>query len=99
MMDHVGKGFRNYMNRPGNSEKFEQMVQSILADSDVQLFLSKHEDQLSQAMVTNSYSKLHEFVQEKRKLARGEEGQNPGYIPELAINAGYIDVVYKPSPD
>lgn len=99
MMDHVGKGFRNYMNRPGNSEKFEQMIQSILADSDVQLFLSKHEDQLSQAMVTNSYSKLHEFVQEKRKLARGEDGQNPGYIPELAINAGYIDVVYKPSPD
>ncbi|AZP05030.1 primosomal protein DnaI [Jeotgalibaca ciconiae] len=98
-MDHIGKGFRNYMSRPGNSEKFEKMVQSILADSDVQTFLSNHQEQISQEIISNSYSKLHEFVQEKQKLAKGEEGQNPGYIPELALNAGYIDVVYMPSPE
>lgn len=84
------------MNQPNISKQYEEMVRSVLADPQVRQFLEANSEHISQEMVANSYSKLHEFVQEKRKLARGESGQNPGYQPELAINAGYIDVVYVP---
>ncbi|MGP6138928.1 MULTISPECIES: primosomal protein DnaI [unclassified Jeotgalibaca] len=95
-MDHIGKGFRNFMNQPNVSKQYEEMVRSVLADPEVRHFLEANEEIISQEMISNSYSKLYEFVQEKRKIARGESGQNPGYQPELAINARYIDVVYVP---
>lgn len=95
-MDHIGRGFRKFMNQPNVSEQYENMVRSVLADPEVQHFLETNKETITQEMISNSYSKLHEFVQEKRKLSRGETGQNPGYQPELAINAGYIDVVYVP---
>lgn len=95
-MDHIGKGFRKFMNQPNISKQYEEMVRSVLADPEVRHFLEANKESVSQEMIANSYSKLYEFVQEKRKLARGESGQNPGFQPELAINAGYIDVVYIP---
>lgn len=95
-MDHVGKGFQNFMNQPNISEQYEEMVRSVVADPDVQQFFNEHQERVSKEMISNSYSKLHEYVQEKEKHQRGEEGQNPGYQPQLAINAGYIDVVYVP---
>ncbi len=98
-MDHVGKGFRSYMSKPGISKQYDEMVRTVLSDADVQSFLDEHAEVISQATINNSYSKLYEFVQQKNKIARGEEGQNPGYQPELALNAGYIDVVYVPSSD
>lgn len=98
-MDHISRGFNRYMKQPDIRKQYEEMVQSVLNDPDVQLFLKKEEDQISQEMIQNSYSKLYEFVQEKNKLARGEQGQNPGYEPKLALNSGYIDVVYLPTPE
>lgn len=98
-MDQVGKGFQKYLKQPRIHEQYQEMVRSVLADSDVQQFIKEHEEQLSQEMIENSYSKIYEFVQEKGKLTRGEEGQNPGYEPKLALNAGYIDVVYVPTPE
>lgn len=95
-MDHIGKGFRNFMNKPNVSKQYEEMVRSVLADPDVTRFLEENEEHISQEIISNSYSKLHEFVQEKNKIARGESGQNPGYQPELALNSRYIDVVYVP---
>jgi len=95
-MDHIGRGFRKFMNQPNVSEQYENMIRSVLADPEVHTFLETNKETITQEMISNSYSKLHEFVQEKRKLTRGEMGQNPGYQPELALNAGYIDVVYVP---
>ncbi|QIK51125.1 primosomal protein DnaI [Jeotgalibaca porci] len=95
-MDHIGRGFRKFMNQPNVSEQYENMIRSVLADPEVHTFLETNKKTITQEMISNSYSKLHEFVQEKRKLTRGEMGQNPGYQPELALNAGYIDVVYVP---
>lgn len=99
MMDHVAKGFRKYMNDPKISKQYREMIHAILSDSNVRSFLEEHQDQLSNEIVVNSYSKLYEFILEKKKRAEGKEGQNPGYEPHLALNAGYIDVVYTPTAE
>ena len=72
-MDHVGRGFRSYMNKPGISEQYKEMVQTVLSDADVKSFLDKQADVITQQTIDNSYSKLYEFVQQKNKIPQGEE--------------------------
>lgn len=97
MMEPVGKGFQKFFLNPKMKERYHDLIASVLADPDVQAFLAENEDQLSDEIIHNSYSKLYEYAQEKEKMAAGEAGKNPGYEPELAMNAGYIDVVYRPT--
>lgn len=99
MMEPIGRGLRKFFLNPQMKERYHSMIASVMADPDVQAFLEQHHEELSDEIVHNSYSKLYEFVQEKQKLAAGEAGQNPGYEPELALNAGYIDVVYRPTKE
>lgn len=98
-MDHVGKGFRKYMNDPKISKQYQEMIESVHADPAIQAFFDEHQELLSQEIISNSYSKLYEFLNEKNKLEQGKAGQNPGYEPHLALNAGYIDVVYQPTAE
>ena len=56
-MDHVGKGFRSYMSKPGISKQYDEMVRTVLSDADVQSFLDEHAEVISQATINNSYSK------------------------------------------
>ncbi|UJF15174.1 primosomal protein DnaI [Jeotgalibaca sp. MA1X17-3] len=98
-MDHVGKGFRKYMSDPKISKQYQEMIESVHADPAIQAFFDEHQELLSQEMISNSYSKLYEFLNEKNKLEQGKIGQNPGYEPHLALNAGYIDVVYRPTAE
>lgn len=98
-MDHVGKGFRKYMSDPKISKQYQEMIESVHADPAIQAFFDEHEEYLSEQMISNSYSKLYEFLNEKNKLEQGKVGQNPGYEPHLALNAGYIDVVYRPTAE
>lgn len=98
-MDHVGKGFRKYMSDPKISKQYQEMIESVHADPAIQAFFDEHQELLSQEMISNSYSKLYEFLNEKNKLEQGKVGQNPGYEPHLALNAGYIDVVYRPTAE
>lgn len=98
-MDHIAKGFQNQLKQPSVQKKYEEMVQAVLTDAGVQAFLEANKESVSREIIEKSYSKLHEFVEEKKKRSRGEEGQNPGYEPSLALNAQYIDVVYLPTQE
>ena len=98
-MDHIGRAFYKYMNNPEISQRYKGMIDTIMKDADVQAFFQKHEERLSREIVERSYSKLHEYVQEKEKIKLGKESQNPGYEPNLVLNAGYIDVVYTPTDE
>ena len=98
-MDHIGRAFYKYMNNPEISQRYKGMIDTIMKDADVQAFFQKHEERLSREIVERSYSKLHEYVQEKEKIRLGKESQNPGYEPNLVLNAGYIDVVYTPTDE
>lgn len=99
MMEPIGRGFRKFFLNPQMKERYHKMIAAVMVAPDVQAFLEQHEEELTDDIIHNSYSKLYEFVQEKQKRAAGEEGQNPGYEPELALNAGYIDVVYRPTKE
>ncbi len=55
---------RNYQ------EKYAEMIADVLNDTDVQAFLSAHQEELTQADIEKSYAKLYEFVQEKRKYQK-----------------------------
>lgn len=75
----------------------KEMNQQILEYPPIQQFIHDHQDRLSVEMISNSMSKLNEFMREKKAIARGEQGQNPGFKPELFINYNYIDVTYVPT--
>ncbi len=99
MMEPIGRAFRKYMNNPEISQRYKAMIAMIMEDGDVQHFFQEHQDKLTHEIVDKSYSKLYEYVQEKEKIKAGKEAQNPGYEPHLALNAGYIDVVYTPTAE
>lgn len=86
-----------YINRPEHQESFRKTVKEILEFDAVQEFVDQHQTELSQEMISNSLSKLNEFVIEVKAQRRGEAGQNPGFTPQLFINSNYIDITYVPT--
>lgn len=88
-----------YINRPEHQESFRETVKEILAFDAVQEFVDQNQDKLSQEIISNSLSKLNEFVIEMKAQRRGEAGQNPGFTPQLFINTSYIDITYAPTQE
>jgi len=70
------------------------VVQQIADDEDVRLFWETHQNELRQDAFQLKMMDLHEFVQQKQRLARGEKPLYPGYYPQLAIEKGYPHVRY-----
>lgn len=88
-----------YINRPEHQDSFRKTVKEILEFDAVQDFVDQHQTELSQEMISNSLSKLNEFVIETKAQRRGEAGQNPGFTPQLFINSNYIDITYVPTQE
>lgn len=88
-----------YINRPEHQDSFRKTVKEILEFDAVQDFVDQHQTELSQEMISNSLSKLNEFVIETKAQGRGEAGQNPGFTPQLFINSNYIDITYVPTQE
>lgn len=82
---------------PQQEAKFKQRMQKIYQDEDIKAFLSKHQSEITEEMIQKSLSKLDEFLKEKELHQAGLPGANPGFIPKLFLNEGYIDVNYEPS--
>lgn len=77
---------------------FKEVVKQAINFPPTKDFIEKHQDAIDQRMIENSLSKLHEFKREFMAYQNHETGANPGYMPELFINEGYIDVRYVPTP-
>lgn len=86
-----------YMDRRKLTHNYEKVMHDTVRYPEVLTFLSKHKAELKPEAVEKSASKLYEFVREKQKAERGEVGLVPGYVPELVISNGLIDVSYVPS--
>lgn len=71
-----------------------EIVQNIADDADVRQFWSDHQSELRQDAFQLKMMDLHEFVQQKQRLARGEKALYPGYYPQLEIEKGYPHVRY-----
>ncbi|MDT2756928.1 primosomal protein DnaI [Enterococcus asini] len=99
-MEDVGKNLQKIMNHGNYQERYEEMMAAVLADSDVQDFLEKNADRLTDEDIVRSYSKLYEFVKEKRKFQVQDATMlAPGYEPQLTLNYHYVDVAYVPTDE
>lgn len=97
-MEDIGKKLKKIINKRNYQEKYREMIAGVLADTDVQSFLAKHQKELTQADIEKSYAKLYEFVQEKRKYEQNDSTMiAPGYEPKLILNFHYVDVTYVPT--
>ncbi|MGO2099870.1 primosomal protein DnaI [Vagococcus salmoninarum] len=97
-MEDVGKEMEKVIKEKNWSERFNELVQDVMKDPDVIAFIQEHREELTQEDIDKSYSKLYEFVQEKRKFKLNDPTMiAPGYEPQLFMNFHYIDVTYVPT--
>ncbi|WP_207694287.1 primosomal protein DnaI [Enterococcus sp. DIV0212c] len=97
-MEDVGKEMSKIIQKRDMSERYNELVEVVMKDTDVQKFIEDNRDRLTDEDIRKSYSKLYEFVQEKRKYQLNDPNMiAPGYEPKLALNFHYIDVTYVPT--
>ncbi|MDA9470958.1 primosomal protein DnaI [Enterococcus sp. 5H] len=97
-MEDVGKEMSKIIQKRDMNERYNELVESVLKDNDVQQFIEENRDRLTDEDIRKSYSKLYEFVQEKRKYQLNDPSMiAPGYEPRLTLNFHYIDVTYMPT--
>ncbi|MEO1781865.1 primosomal protein DnaI [Enterococcus diestrammenae] len=100
MMDDVGKNISGMMRRGNYQDRYQEMVEEVLQDADVRAFLEENQQRLTKEDIEKSYSKLYEFVKEKRKFHQQDPKMiAPGYQPKLVLNYHYIDVAYVPTAE
>jgi primosomal protein DnaI len=98
MMEDVGKEMSKIIQKRDMNERYNELVEVVLKDSDVQEFIKENRERLTDEDIRKSYSKLYEFVQEKRKYQLNDPTMiAPGYEPRLTLNFHYIDVTYIPT--
>ncbi|SJZ79847.1 primosomal protein DnaI [Pilibacter termitis] len=100
-MNNVSESAKSYFaSHPDWNERYKALINEAFEDEEVQQFLKENKDNLTKEEVKNSYSKLFEFVKEKRKVAEGAENQlAKGFRPRLVLNHHYIDVQYVPTEE
>lgn len=97
-MEDVGKELSKIVKQRNYQDRYTEMMNTVLSDSDVQAFLAEHKEKLTQEDIEKSYAKLYEFVQEKRKYQLNDPTMiAPGYEPQLMLNFHYVDVTYVPT--
>ncbi|MFD2305442.1 primosomal protein DnaI [Enterococcus termitis] len=97
-MEDVGKEMSKIIQKRDMNERYNELVEVVLKDSDVQEFIKENRERLTDEDIRKSYSKLYEFVQEKRKYQLNDPTMiAPGYEPRLTLNFHYIDVTYIPT--
>ena len=98
MMEDVGKEMSKIIQKRDINERYEELVNEVLKDQDVQAFIQANRERLTDEDIRKSYAKLYEFVQEK--ISSKRSGNDcPGYEPRLMLNFHYIDVTYVPTAD
>ncbi|MEI5988874.1 primosomal protein DnaI [Enterococcus crotali] len=97
-MEDVGKEMSKIIQNRDMNERYNELVEVVLKDTDVQQFIQENRERLTDDDIRKSYSKLYEFVQEKRKYQLNDPTMiAPGYEPKLTLNFHYIDVTYVPT--
>ncbi|BDQ62960.1 hypothetical protein EfsSVR2332_30380 [Enterococcus faecalis] len=69
MMEDVGKEMSKIIQKRDINERYEELVNEVLKDQDVQAFIQANRERLSDEDIRKSYAKLYEFVQEKKEIS------------------------------
>lgn len=97
-MEHVGQEVTDMIERKGLNQRYRELVNTVLQDTDVRKFIEENRANITDEDIRKSYAKLYEFVQEKRKYRLNDPTMlAPGYEPKLVLNFHYIDVTYVPT--
>jgi primosomal protein DnaI len=98
-MEDMGKNLTKMLKDRNLSEQYENLIQEVMNDSDVQDFIEQNKELLTQESIMKSYAKLYEFVNEKKKYQEKAGMMAPGYKPQLIMNYHFIDVSYIPTAE
>ena len=96
-MEAINETIANQLGKGPGAEQYRKLMQTVLADSEVQAFLNDHQEELDAAGIQRGAAKLYEYVHERELVAAGKASVAPGYVPRLAVSAGQIDVAYVPT--
>ena len=96
-MKSLNESLQGIMRGKNINTNIAELMKKVMADDDVQSFLSANRDQITKEMVRSGQSKLYEFYHEKQLRQQGEATVAPGYSPQLVLNSGQIDVTYVPT--
>ncbi|MFC0232796.1 primosomal protein DnaI [Vagococcus entomophilus] len=97
-MEDVGEELSKVLESKRLDERYSALMQKVLDDRDVRMFIEAHREQVTDEDIQKSYAKLYEFVQEKKKYQLNDPSMiAPGYEPKLFLNFHYIDVTYVPT--
>lgn len=98
-MESVSGSIKKLMQNRNFSPEYQQLIEHVYADSDVQSFLQAHQNELTDTSIQRGEAKLYEFVNEKSKIARNEKTFAPGYQPTLVLSNNLIDISYLPTKE
>lgn len=96
-LDPVKNQFQQFLKDPEHQKKYQEIIEKTMNDKDIQTFIDLHSDQLTKEMIEKSYAKFNEFILERDARKNGQEVKSPGMEPVLAMNLGFVDVIYKPT--
>ncbi|WP_155286561.1 primosomal protein DnaI [Lacticaseibacillus zhaodongensis] len=96
-MDNLSKYLQERMNASSQGAEYRRMQAAVQNDADVQAFIKAHSAELADSAVERGTAKLYEYVQQRDKIARGEQPFAPGYEPVLVVSAHLIDIEYRPT--
>ncbi|MFJ7727181.1 primosomal protein DnaI [Neobacillus sp. NPDC097160] len=99
-MEKINKTLQRLASNPNFQKRYQEQRQVVLQNRGIQVFLSKHEDEITQEMIEKSMSKLYEYTNQSQDCDRCESLEKcinfmKGYHPELVLSRNSIDVVYK----
>lgn len=76
MMEDVGKEMSKIIQKRDINERYEELVNEVLKDQDVQAFIQANRERLTDEDIRKSYAKLYEFVQEKKEISSKRSGND-----------------------
>ncbi|MBO0960123.1 primosomal protein DnaI [Neobacillus sp. MM2021_6] len=99
-MEKINKTLQRLASNQNFQKRYQEQRQKVLQNRGVQVFLSEHEDEITQEMIEKSMSKLYEYTNQSQDCNRCESLEKcinfmKGYEPELVLSRNSIDVVYK----
>ncbi|EKN65058.1 primosomal protein DnaI [Neobacillus bataviensis LMG 21833] len=99
-MEKINKTLQRLASNQNFQKRYEEQRQKVLQNRGIQVFLTEHEDDITQEIVEKSMSKLYEYTNQSHDCDRCESLEKcinymKGYHPELVLSRNSIDAVYK----
>ncbi|MED4313162.1 primosomal protein DnaI [Heyndrickxia coagulans] len=100
VVENINETLKRLSSNPGFRKRYEEMKQEIITHPDVRAFLDAHRGEVTRSMIEKSWMKLYEFISQEKNCSRCKSldecvNMMKGYVPELVIEHGNIEIHYK----